>query len=233
MSRQTLAIMAGVLVLASTTSVAQVPGPKPASPAPNTTPPETHRTADSGNSSKQHGAASARIKALQKSRIETLTELVKEYEVLYQAGRIDFYYVVAAQDDLVDAKLDLAEKPEERVALLTEKMKLAEANLERTERRFRTSLATKSDLLRARALLLAPKSDCRRTDGGGITSAREPPNTGRRFALEGAHHAARANEVTPGAEAALSAACLPLRRTQRVGRIGGPALADASLSHPT
>jgi hypothetical protein len=146
--------MAGVLVLTSTISVAQIPAPKPASSAPNITPPETHRTADSSNSSKQHGPPIAGIKALQKSRVETLTELVKEYELLSQAGRIDFYYVVAAQNELVDAKLDLAEKPEERMALLTEKMKLAEANLERTERRFRTSLATKSDLLWARALLL-------------------------------------------------------------------------------
>jgi hypothetical protein len=91
---------------------------------------------------------------LQKSRVETLTELVSEYEVLAQAGRIDFYYVFDAQNALVDSKLDLAEKPEERVALLTEKMKLAEDHWERTKGRFQANRATRSDLLWARALLL-------------------------------------------------------------------------------
>ncbi len=129
------------MVLASTTSIAQIPFQKPASPTSNLI-------------SKRRGPANAQIKALQKSRIETLSQLVREYEALSQAGRIDYYYVVDAQNALVDAKLDLAEKPEERVALLTEKMKFAEANWERTGRRFETSLAAKSDLLWARAFLL-------------------------------------------------------------------------------
>jgi hypothetical protein len=133
--------MAGVLALAPTTSVAQ-------------TAPGAHWAAGSGSSSKQHGPASAQIKALQKSRIETWTELVTEYELLAQAGRIDFDSVVAAQNELVDAKLDLAEKPQERVALLTEKMKLAEVNWQRTKDRFQAHRATKSDLLRARVFLL-------------------------------------------------------------------------------
>ena len=141
MTRWTLLITAGVLALTSTTSVAQIPGPKALSPAPGTTSARPHR-------------AAGQIKLLQKSRVETLTELVKEYELLAQAGRIDFYFVVSTQGELVDAKLDLAEKPEERAALLAEKMKVAEVYWERTQARFEAHRATKSDLLSARAFLL-------------------------------------------------------------------------------
>ena len=147
MTRWTLVIMAGMLVLASRTSAAQTPAPK-------TTSAEPHPVTKGSQSSQGHDSANVQIKALRKSRVETLTELVAEYKVLAQAGRVDFDFVVAAQNDLIDAKLDLATKPEERVALATERMKLAEAYWERTQSRFRAIKATKADLLRARAFLL-------------------------------------------------------------------------------
>ena len=154
MTRWTLVTMAGILALASTTSVTQTPGPKATSPAAKTTTSKPHPVTGGSQASQEHESANVQITALRKSRVETLTELVAEYKVLAQAGRVDFDFVVAAQNDLIEAKLDLATKPEERVALATEKMKLAEAYWKRTKNRFLAIKATKADLLRARAFLL-------------------------------------------------------------------------------
>src|SRR5436309_12944455 len=68
----------------------------------------------------------AELKKLQKEQIATLTQEVKILNTQYQAGRVDLERLFLAQMELCDSKLDAADTPNERIAVLTEQLKLAE-----------------------------------------------------------------------------------------------------------
>jgi outer membrane protein TolC len=56
-----------------------------------------------------------------------------------------------AQEELIGAKLDMAQKPSERVALLEEQLKLARGALEFAEKSHKSGLATANVYLRVKA----------------------------------------------------------------------------------
>ena len=70
----------------------------------------------------------ADIKEQQKGLIKELTRLVENYKERYKTGTAPLEALVRAQAALLDARMDAAEKPEERVALLEEGAK-SEAEL--------------------------------------------------------------------------------------------------------
>jgi hypothetical protein len=75
--------------------------------------------------------------------------------VAVMAGLISFEAVVGAETDLVNAKMDAAGKPEERVTLLTEARGREAGFLESVEGKFKAGTITQADVHRAQSLLLA------------------------------------------------------------------------------
>lgn len=96
----------------------------------------------------------AEIKELQQQRIATLADAAEYTLEMYKEGRHEFDRVVLAQADLVNARLDATEKPDERIALLEQQLKLAEAALDFADGRFRNGLTTRVDVLQAKANVL-------------------------------------------------------------------------------
>ena len=91
----------------------------------------------------------AQIKALQKERTETLLRLVELDVRQYEMGVTTLEALVAAQNELVSAQLEATEKPEERVALLTDQLKIATACVKLTQGRFESGNITQADVYRA------------------------------------------------------------------------------------
>jgi outer membrane protein TolC len=124
-----LAVITGVLILSSITLAAEQKGKAP-------------------------DDLKAQIKALQKERIETLARLVEVCSAQYRVGANTFLSVLGAQDELVSAQLDATDKPEERVALLTNQVKIATDVLEVVQSHEKTARATQADVCRAQSHLL-------------------------------------------------------------------------------
>jgi outer membrane protein TolC len=76
------------------------------------------------------------IKALQKQKIEALTEMVKVCMLQYQMGAGDFTSYANAQHALVAAQLESVDNSKERIALLTAQLKLSEAVYKHSEDQF-------------------------------------------------------------------------------------------------
>ena len=98
--------------------------------------------------------AAAKIKELQDQRVQTLSRLAAVYLGQYREGRIDINPVFAAENDLLDAQVEAAGKPEQRIVLLTAAIKRT-AEFERTvEERLKAGRANPADLEWARAISL-------------------------------------------------------------------------------
>jgi outer membrane protein TolC len=63
----------------------------------------------------------------------------------------------ASKNELLNAKLDSAESPDERIALLEEQLKVAKETLEMAESKFSSGRVVQSDVYRAKALYLEIK----------------------------------------------------------------------------
>ena len=100
---------------------------------------------------------SGQIKALQQERIKTLTSLVELYVTFYKMGTNTFDAVVYAQNDLVNSRLESAGTAEERIAVLTEHLKLVESLQELADQRFRAGISGQADVYRAKVLCLTTK----------------------------------------------------------------------------
>jgi outer membrane protein TolC len=107
----------------------------------------------------------AELKELEKERIATLTRLVEIVVAQYRTGTIDYQQVAQAQHDLLHAKLDSAGSPDERIALLEEQLKLANATLKVAETRFEAGRVTQPDVFRAKAFCLDVKINLLRERG--------------------------------------------------------------------
>jgi hypothetical protein len=100
----------------------------------------------------------AQITALQKERIEALKKVVSICIAQNQAAGVSFETVAAAQEQLIDAQLDATDKTEERVALLTEQLKVAEGVFNYWEGRHKVGFkVVQTDVLRAKAHALDVK----------------------------------------------------------------------------
>lgn len=97
----------------------------------------------------------AELKALQKERIETLTQLAKILEAQYRAGHINLRRLATVEMELLDAKVEAAESPEERTARLEELLAKAKEVLGFAETRYRAGFhVTQADVLEAKSLYL-------------------------------------------------------------------------------
>jgi hypothetical protein len=101
----------------------------------------------------------AELKKLQKEQIATLTKEVEILNTQYQAASVGFERLFSAQMELCDAKLDAADTPKERIAVLTEQLKLAESAQQITEMRRAVGAAgtNPADPLSAKSLCLKIK----------------------------------------------------------------------------
>lgn len=93
----------------------------------------------------------ADIKKMHDGLIAKLTELVENYKHRYKTGTAPLEALIKARAKLLDARLDAAEKPEERVALLEEHEK-SEAELFKV-----ADIRRKATACSARSLVLAAK----------------------------------------------------------------------------
>ena len=94
------------------------------------------------------------IRALQNERVDTLTKLVAYCRAEFMAGMPRSEAVIAAETDLVNAQMDATTKPEERIAMLTERVKSQTEFLKVVEGRRQMEAIGLSNVYRARSLLL-------------------------------------------------------------------------------
>jgi hypothetical protein len=101
----------------------------------------------------------AELRKLHKEQIATLTEEVVILTAQYQAASVGFERLFLAQMELCDAKLDAADSPKERIAVLTEQLKLAESAQQITEMRHAVGAAgtNPADVMSAKSLCLKIK----------------------------------------------------------------------------
>jgi hypothetical protein len=99
----------------------------------------------------------AEVKSLQKELIATLSQKVDVLTRQNQSRTADYDQVCMAQMELYDAKLDATDKPDERVALLEEQLRMAESAQKLTETRFATGQVTEANVLSAKSLYLKIK----------------------------------------------------------------------------
>jgi hypothetical protein len=97
------------------------------------------------------------ITALQKERVETLQRLLPLCTASYDAGRLGFESLAAAHDELLKAQLELADKPDQRVALLKAQVQVSQDILKIAEMRVKGGVASQADALQAKAHYLAIK----------------------------------------------------------------------------
>jgi hypothetical protein len=101
------------------------------------------------------------IKVLQKERIEALQTLVSICRDRYLKGGLggeaSFERFVAASEELLNAQLETAEKPKDRIALLKKHLQLAEEVLRRNEKRVAMAMGQSEDLYRSKARYLEIK----------------------------------------------------------------------------
>ena len=83
--------------------------------------------------SQENGASTSttrEIKKLQKERVESLGLLLKLAQDRYNGGLESFSSVVDAQSKLVNAQLEFAERPDERIAILEEILHIAKGTMD-------------------------------------------------------------------------------------------------------
>ena len=94
------------------------------------------------------------LKQLQEERVKVLTQLVKVMVSKFESGQADFRQYFIAEKELIDAKLEMADKPAERIAYLEEQFKLVKSSVELEESRFRTGMVGMDSVDWAKALSL-------------------------------------------------------------------------------
>jgi hypothetical protein len=108
------------------------------------------------------------IKALQKERIDALQTLVSIYRDRLLKGGLggesSFERYISASEELLNAQLEAAEKPKDRVALLKKHLQLAEDVLRRSEVRAAGGDSVPGDQYRSKARYLEIKIKLLRED---------------------------------------------------------------------
>jgi outer membrane protein TolC len=98
----------------------------------------------------------AKLEQLQKERIDALEMLVKILTEQYKVGTVSFTELSQAHEDLIEAKLDATDKPNERFALLEQQLMVAQEVFEFIERSVKVDFKiTEADYQRAKAHRLA------------------------------------------------------------------------------
>jgi outer membrane protein TolC len=107
----------------------------------------------------------AEIVKLQKERVKTLREVVKVTRDAFDAGRVTLDRLTEAAGMLLEAELDLATKPAERIAARQAYLVLAVEVHKMSEARFAAGTLTNVDRATALAARLKAEIDLRREGG--------------------------------------------------------------------
>jgi outer membrane protein TolC len=99
-------------------------------------------------------AAKAKIRKLQQERVILLQKAVEVALAQYREGRQDFRTVKFAQQELLKAKLEMAETHEEQIQLLTSQLKVAKGSLAIAEAMYQAGQTTELDVLQARSAVI-------------------------------------------------------------------------------
>ena len=107
----------------------------------------------------------AEIVKLQKERVTTLREAVKATKESLDAGTVTLDRLAAAARMLLDAELELATRPAERIAARQAYLVLVVAMDKQSEARFAAGVLTTSERAMARAARLQAEIELRREGG--------------------------------------------------------------------
>ena len=96
-------------------------------------------------------ATNAKIEKLQQERVKVLHQAVKVALAHYREGALDFKTVHSFQQELLGAKLDMAETREQQIELLTSQMKTAKDSLAIAEAMYQAGDTTVLDVHQAKS----------------------------------------------------------------------------------
>ena len=99
-------------------------------------------------------ASQDKIKELKKQRLSQLEEIVKLENAMYAAGTGQLGDLWKAEQDVLAARLDLAETKEARIKILEEGVKHAEKMASLVEGRFKTGQVVVAEHLKAKVYVL-------------------------------------------------------------------------------
>jgi outer membrane protein TolC len=100
-------------------------------------------------------ATKDKIRKLQRERVDVLHQAVQVALAFYREGAKDFRTVDSVQQDLFEAKLDMAETREEKMAVLRSQLKTAKGWLAVAEEMVQAGRTTVLDVHQARSRILS------------------------------------------------------------------------------
>ena len=103
---------------------------------------------------------------LLQERLDVLREIVRLQRQAHEQGRTDFSAVLTAEADVLSARLELAETPAERVAILKDTVANARQFEELNRQLTRAEQGNALDQLRAKAFRLRAQADLARAQSG-------------------------------------------------------------------
>lgn len=98
--------------------------------------------------------ANVHVRAILKKRLDVLREIARQQRTAYVAGEAGISSVIRADVNVLDAQLELAIKPDERVAIRKKTLKQASSLEAAAKKLHKAKQATSIDMLRAQAFRL-------------------------------------------------------------------------------
>lgn len=92
-----------------------------------------------------------KLEELQKERIEVFEKMIPFFVQQYGSNDVRFTDFSKAQEGLIEAKLEATDKPDERIALLEEQLKIAKQAFHIAEVKFTSGNKTAAESLQAKA----------------------------------------------------------------------------------
>ncbi len=112
--------------------------------------------------SKEVSTESDEVAKLLRKRLDVLREIVKIQRAAYMMGQVRFDAVVKSQIDVLDAQIELAKSPIERIAIRKNLVQQAMQMEKFTKQLFDGMQAGRADLLKAQAFRLRAQADLKR-----------------------------------------------------------------------
>jgi outer membrane protein TolC len=118
----------------------------------------------------------AEIKTLLKERIALLDDAVKDLTGHYQNGVVEIGVVIEAAREALKAKLELAESPQERVAVVRQLLENANNIVSVAENRMKAGLGQRYTVSQAKAYVLEIRIELLRQEQQAKTDAKKGRN---------------------------------------------------------
>lgn len=115
--------------------------------------------ADDAKKTATENHANVHVRSLLKKRLDVLRQIAKLRRAAYRNGEAGINALIRAELDVLQAQLELAAKPDERVAIRKTIVKQAAALEAAAKKRFEAKQATAIDVLRAKAFRLRCEAD--------------------------------------------------------------------------